>query len=89
MSKEPSNFSLKNLFFLLIGALFYSALVYFGDGGYVYSDVLLFSFAAFIVSLTTLYFLKTAVVKPGRISFAYQPMISRKDLTHNNDPLLM
>ena len=52
-------------------------------------DVLLFSFVAFIVSLTPVFISQTAVLKPGRVRSTWQPMIPRKDITHINDPLLM
>jgi len=79
----------ENVFFLLIGALFYSALIILGSGGYVSGDVLMFSFVAFILSITPVFFRKTADLKPCRIRSTYQPLIPRKDLTHHKDPLLM
>jgi len=89
MKTRISTISKENVLFLLIGALFYSALITLGGGGYVSGDVLMFSFVAFILSLTPLFFLKTAVLKSHRVRNTYLPMVPRKEITHRNDPLLM
>ena len=89
METKISTIPNENVLFLLIGALFYSALIILGGGGYVSGDVLMFSFVAFILSITPVFFKKTALLKSHQVRQIYQPMISRKDLTHRNDPLLM
>ena len=88
METKSSTIPNENVFFLLIGALF-SALIILGGGGFVAGDVFLFSFLAFLSSLTPVFFSKKAVLKPYQVKSIYQPLVPRKNLTHRNDPLLM
>ena len=88
MKTKISTIPNENVFFLLVGALF-SALIIVGDVGFVSGDVLLFSLVAYLVSLTLVFFIKTSALKSCLIRSTYQHKISRKDITHHNDPLLM
>lgn len=77
-----------NILILLPGA-FFGSLMILGGGGFVSSDVFLFSFMAFLASLAVVFAGKSVVFKPAPIRFTYQHLRSRKNLTHRNDPLLM
>ena len=93
MKAKISTINNENIFFILLGALFsaliFLALIVLDGGGFISGDVLLFSFKAFIVSLTPVFLSKTHLLKPDRVRSTYLPLCSRKDLTHRNDPLLM
>ena len=88
MKTKILNISNKNVFFLLFGALSSVPIILIGGGGFS-GDFLLFSFLAFLGSLTPVFLSKKIELKPCQVRSTYQPMIPRKDLTHHNDPLLM
>ncbi len=77
-----------DILILLPGALI-GSLMMLGGGGFVSSDVFLFSFMTFLASLVVVFIGKSAVFKPAQIRSTYRHLSSRKDLTHRNDPLLM
>ena len=77
-----------NILILLPGALL-SSLMMLGGGGFVSSDVFLFSFMTFLASLAVVFTGKSAIFKPARMRSTYRHLSSRKNLTHRNDPLLM
>lgn len=86
-TRIPTTFFIDIASFLF--GLLINALIITGGVGLVSGDILLFSFLAFLASLTLVFVGKSIILKQVRVPFANQSMDSRKNLTHRNDPLLM